>query len=204
MSGIAEAATQTTEGYRAQFVHSECHAGITVRAAWLTMIVFFVACSSGTVGGSGVGGGATDAGTVVTINFDELPQATVVGTQYAPRVTFSGSGQVLAKQWRTDTQHSTPNFVCVANCVGDLTIDFGQPVNGVHFRMIGVDTSGSAATLKVTARGLMTTQPITGAGSFTQPLPVDLSNKVGVTRLEIVSVTDPYGVGFDDLVFTVP
>jgi hypothetical protein len=145
----------------------------------------------------------------VTINFDDLSNKTKVTTQYATHATFSSNTGVDVIAFDPSSWpfgQSPPNFICGGSqCTGDLFVDFAKPVRNLRFRAIGADKTGQVATLHVFQGSTAEpAQHLDGKGDDTVPVDVDLSSFTGVTRLEVVSITDPGGLGLDDLVFDFP
>jgi len=149
------------------------------------------------------------------INFDDLPAGTIVTDQF-PIAQFSGDpaypNQVIAS-----TDASTPNSIGAPTPQADggqpngnpyihpLYVDFTIPVNDLHFVQMRDDAAGGTtiAQVRVFERGsLSATVPIYSTGGVFTPGDVDLSAYQDVTRIEIVNVTDPAGLLYDDFRFT--
>jgi len=143
-----------------------------------------------------------------TIDFDALPNGTIVTTQY-PGVTFSSSaGHDVVTTAQSATYHTTePNFICSGvgagiTCVDPVYLDFSTAVSGLSFLAVGDDTSGIIGTASVFAGAtLLGSVDIVGDGVVSgTPMMIDLSAFSGITRLEITT-TDPAGLGYDDFTF---
>jgi hypothetical protein len=104
---------------------------------------------------------------------------------------------------------SAPNMICVGvlaggGCNQDLYVDFTKPVRKLKFVGVGVQDSGTVAVAHLFAGATELGQAnITGQGTDTKPAVADLSAYTGVTRLEVVMVTDAAGLEWDDFEFEV-
>jgi hypothetical protein len=188
--------------------------------------LLFAACSGdqaapgndgGGGGDSGVGGDFASAGgdlagtfTPVIINFDDVPLGTHVTNQYATHATFSSDPGCYCRASNDGgLASSQPNYIltfytCPTGPTASVFVDFAKPVSGLSFKGIGVNNTGKVATINiVTAAGKQSTD-LMGQGTALTPLPVDLSSYSGVTRLEVVNITDLQGMGFDDFAFQFP
>jgi hypothetical protein len=80
---------------------------------------------------------------------------------------------------------------------------FTRPARDVRFNACGVNDSGKVFTVRVHRSGQPVMElEIMGEGNGTVPLRVDLSALGDITRLELVALTDSYGVGWDDFTFS--
>ena len=139
------------------------------------------------------------------INFDALPDRTVVTNQY-PEATFSSSAGYSNYTYDIsgagDIFNSPPNILCTdsastgtLDCVNDTHIDFTVPVNNLTFWAIEANYGGVAAEFNVFENGTFSqTVPLYGrdgpGNSF-----VDLGGFINVTRVEIVNIIDdPTGI----------
>ena len=95
---------------------------------------------------------------------------------------------------------------CVVNKIERTHIvDFTKPVRNLRFHAIGVNDTGSAATITVLQSGMAAmTQPLNGMGDLNTPVEVDLSSFMAVTRVEVGTITDGGGLGLDDFSFDFP
>jgi hypothetical protein len=142
------------------------------------------------------------------VDFDDLSNGDVVTNQYAGLgVTFSSSAgaQVLATAQNLGS--SLPNFICSGrggqiNCVDDVYVDFASAISGLTFLSIGANNVGDVGDVRVFAGAiLLGTVDIMADGTPFTPDLVDLGAFLGITRIEIVGVTDAAGLGFDDFTF---
>jgi len=141
----------------------------------------------------------------VSIDFDNLPNATAVTNQY-PQLTLSSATGLnnstlnLAATFKT----SVPNILCTPGCDEPTYIDFTRPARDVKFKAVGVNDTNQVFTVRVHRQGLPVTRlEYTGQGLPYEPLLVDLSALGDITRVELVEITDTAGVGWDDFSFTV-
>ncbi len=150
---------------------------------------------------------AAPAGAVV-INFDNLGNGVVVTNQY-PEATFSS---IAGSQVLTTAQalgSSLPNFICSGvngsiNCSDPVYVDFTNPVSNLSFVAVGDNQFGPNATVNVFAgANFLGSVNSVGDNVFLTTYTIDLSAFSGVTRIEIVNVIDPGGLGFDDFTFDV-
>ena len=61
-----------------------------------------------------------------------------------------------------------------------------------------------AAMLGIFHSGGFTELNVTGNGNFTDPIEIDLSAYSDVNSVELFAITDEFGLGIDNLAFTVP
>jgi hypothetical protein len=142
------------------------------------------------------------------IDFDDLPQLTVVTNQY-PEATFSGD-PAFPNMVIPSTDGSQPNSIGAPTNGGNpfnhpLYVDFTSPANNLRFLQIRDDASAGTviAQVRVFTNGNLTaTVPIQSTGQTFTPGEVNLSAYQNVTRIEIVNVTDPAGILYDDFFFT--
>jgi hypothetical protein len=77
-------------------------------------------------------------------------------------------------------------------------------VSGLTFLAIGVDDNGTVALVDVYVNNAFsTTVNVTGNASPQSPDLVDLTAFSNVTSIEIHTLTDSFGIGWDDFTFTV-
>jgi hypothetical protein len=144
------------------------------------------------------------------INFDDVPDATVITNQY-PGATFSSDpGSVVETTAQPAyTQISQPNFICTftggaIDCSHDVFVTFASPVSGLSFLSTGANDAGPAqGNVDVFESGVLAgSVPIPGIGAFLTAQFIDLSAFHHVTSIEIDHVIDPFGLGYDDFKFT--
>ncbi len=143
----------------------------------------------------------------IAINFDALATGVVVNTQFAAATFSSQSGY---ENWTVARSqgNSLPNAIATGPASGgtdgthDTCIDFPCPVASLTFKGIGIDDSGTVATVNVFELGVQTaTVPVTGLGTPSVPVRVDLTWYHNVTRIEIVAIADSGGIAWDDFRF---
>lgn len=132
----------------------------------------------------------------VHIHFDDLEGGTPVRDQYGDVVTFDdGSGTAYSA---LGLATSPPYYLCCSSSVG---LDFARPVSDLTVFMTGANNSGVASIARVfTSDGTYEVE-LVGTGSYSDQIPIDLTEFEEVTRLELQS-NDPFGVGWDDFRFT--
>ncbi len=155
-----------------------------------------------------VGTGAQPTSTVpILINFDLLPPATVVDTQF-PEVTFASEPDVEVQTASVFFAPSPPNIICTVpvfggnTCVSELSLFFVAPVDLLLFEVAGAKGAGQIAEVEVFElfSGIPTAiVPI--LNDFTTPLLVDLSTFSGVTAIKVKAISDPAGLGYDNFSF---
>lgn len=150
---------------------------------------------------------SVDVGDRVVIGFNDLAVGTVVTDQYAfarfsadPGKTNKVIAQTLNSHGNllsTDPPNPSPQ-----NWNNNLYVDFNLPVNGLKFTMIGAHQTGVVAQVRVFEHGTYAaTASLIGLGNVYTPAPQDLTRFRGVTRIEIVNITDIYGLWWDDFSF---
>lgn len=143
----------------------------------------------------------------LVIDFDDLADTTAVTTQY-PTATFSSDAGFVNWTTAQDLGSSLPNFICTGpdtggiDCLHSTKVDFTDPVNSLSFLAIGVDDTGSVASVDVFENGAyVATEAVFGAGDSSTPIFVDLSAYTSVTTVLIHTITDSAGIGWDDFRF---
>lgn len=143
------------------------------------------------------------------IDFDALADGAVITNQFAG-VVFSSTVDAENKATNQPSYNgSMPNFLCTGpvgggvDCAGETIVDFSAPVNALSFQGMGInDVSANVAQVDVFTNGVFaSTITVAGNAEGFNPVLVDLSAFVGVTRLRIHSITDGGGVGWDTFRF---
>jgi hypothetical protein len=141
--------------------------------------------------------------TSVLINFDDLSEFTTVTNQY-PSVIFSAGSCDGVSTLVRNLGTSPANIVCTGSCGAGLKVDFVKTVSGLTFYAVGSDSTGVVALIDVYQNGNLTaTVNIQGNAEPTTPILVDLSAYPNISKIQVKSVTDAYGLGWDDFSFTV-
>lgn len=139
----------------------------------------------------------------VLINFDDYSGE--ITNQYQRDAIFSTtSGKAnVTLSFADYFQSSKPNILCgTSSCAEPTYVDFKNPVSNLTFLSVGVNNTGKVADVNVYVRGAKAaTVPLTGMGMATTPVIVDLSMYADITRIEIASITDFQGIGYDDFRF---
>jgi hypothetical protein len=143
----------------------------------------------------------------IVLDFDALATGVVVNTQY-PAATFSAPTGYENWTVALNAGTSQPNVICTGtsggaiDCTHDTYVDFRCPVASLTLRAVGVDDSGTVASVNVFVDGVLAdTVSIEGKGDPTTPVPVNLTAYPDVTRIELVNVTDTGGIAWDDFQF---
>lgn len=86
----------------------------------------------------------------------------------------------------------------------DIYIDFTVAANNVSLNVLADNERGVVANLMVTHAGGTSTIDVIGNANISDAMPIDLAAFTDVTRIELVNITDEFGLSIDDLVFDVP
>jgi hypothetical protein len=87
---------------------------------------------------------------------------------------------------------------------GDIYMDFTVAANNLSLDILADNDSGIIAMLGVYHAGGFTELNVSGNGNFSDPIETDLSSYMDITRIELFAITDEFGLGIDNLAFTVP
>lgn len=146
----------------------------------------------------------------VVINFDNLPTGVAITNQYQQYVTFSSTSNTVVTGYAYNSA-SWPNLLSRANGFGinrfaDLSVNFTQPVNNLSFKVIGIHNYSPVAVIDYYVNGTLNrTINLTGCGYYCDvtvvPANLGINN---ITKVVIRNIVDPYGIDFDDFVFTPP
>jgi hypothetical protein len=162
---------------------------------------------------------------IITINFDNLPNATVVTNQYTD-VTFGSIPGEVIMTWANNPpfQGSAPNLICTGttapltlDCENNIILTFSVPVSNISFTAYGNQNADgtSFATADVFQNNSPTpTQVVPLLVSHTPHTPAicgstpdcvgdpQTLNFTNITQLQIVNNNDPNGTAYDDFSFT--
>jgi hypothetical protein len=145
--------------------------------------------------------------TAGVVDFDNLVGGTAVTSQF-PGVAFSSSPGFENRAIESTITSSPPNGICTAAvtggfvCTAETIVEFASPVDEVSFFAYGVNDTGVVARLEVFQNGVSSGSiDVVGAGNPSVPVPLDLREFSGVTRLRIHDISDSYGIGWDDFAF---
>ncbi len=143
----------------------------------------------------------------IAIDFDALTLGSVVTSQYAD-ATFSAESGHENLVVAATAGASAPHMLATAPIGGlpdgshSTIVDFPCPVASLSFAAIGVDSVGTAATVDVWSAGILAGSiDVAGTGTPGVPVRIDLTSFTEVTRLEIRSIADVGGIGWDDFLF---
>jgi len=143
--------------------------------------------------------------THVVINFDELTSDTPVTNQYATHALFTTDSVPATADAAVEVGQSEPNFLIAGSAfdtMHPLYVDFTTPVSNLRFNALAIEDTGTIATVRVlSGTNLLGTVDVQGKGTDRTPVPVDVSAYDGVTRIEVVDITDLYGIDYDDFAF---
>jgi hypothetical protein len=99
---------------------------------------------------------------------------------------------------------SPPNFITTApDTQGQVTMEFTQPASNLSFYFVGLDTlSGQFGLADIYVNGSFAfTNTLNGVFNSTGGF--SLPSTTNITKIIIYGLTDPAGVGIDDLTFTI-
>lgn len=139
------------------------------------------------------------------IDFDDLDSVTVVTDQYNG-MTFSSDTGHENVTVLSESAASAPNILCTRaiggflNCDRATIIDFDPPVTGLSFDCIGINSTGSICKLEVQHAGGTKLSKINASGGVSK-MTVHLEEYLNVTRVRLYSISDPYGLGWDNFRF---
>jgi hypothetical protein len=156
----------------------------------------------------------------VTINFDDLPEnmsglptplpfpavynnnehATFSTEPGAQLIYFSEAQEVGTSPPNTLTSAEDPNDFPYSF---DIYVDFTKTIDNLTFTVSSDNDSGVIGKVRVyhAQSVIADVVDIVGDGNFTTLISVDLSAYEKVSRIEIVEVTDTFGLSYDDFNF---
>jgi len=152
----------------------------------------------------------------VTVDFDDQPGGfnppAVTDGMFSPYVTFSTETDhtLLIFSGSGFTGGSDPNALTAAESVGsssfdsDIYISFTDPAQNVSLDILSDNDSGIIGAINIFHAGGVSRLDVVGNGNFNDPISTDLSLYTDVTRVELVDVTDEFGLSIDNLVFDAP
>ena len=143
----------------------------------------------------------------IKIDFDALAAGVVVTNQF-PAATFSAPSGFDNWTAAVNGGSSQPNVLMTGPDTGatdgleETDVDFPCAVASLTFRGVGIDGTGTVASVNVYEGGVLTANvPVTGLGDPATPVRVDLTAFGNVTRIEITAITDAGGIAWDDFSF---
>ncbi|MFG0245606.1 MAG: hypothetical protein ACF8MF_06095 [Phycisphaerales bacterium JB052] len=152
----------------------------------------------------------------VTVDFDDQPGGffppEVTDGLFSPYVTFSTEADhvLLIFSGSGTVGGSNPNNLTAAESVdassfnSDIYMDFTDAAQNLSLDILADNDTGVIAAINVFHAGGMATVDIIGNGDFSDPINTDLSSYTDVTRIELVNITDEFGLSIDNLVFDAP
>lgn len=151
----------------------------------------------------------------VTVNFDDqqggFPPVVTDGL-FSPYATFSTTQDSVLLIFNNSSfvGGTDPNNLSAATSPAgpsfdsDIYIDFNLAVQNLSFNILADNDVGLIALLNVHHGGGLEVVEVIGNGNFNDAVALDLSAYADVTRVELVNVTDEFGLSIDDLVFDYP
>ena len=83
-----------------------------------------------------------------------------------------------------------------------MFVDFTTPVNNLSFTVSSDNDAGKIAEIRIDYDGDQVFQiGVLGNGDFTDAILMDLSTYVDISPVEIVNITDTFGLSYDDFQF---
>ena len=139
-----------------------------------------------------------------TIDFDDVPNDTVITTQYAG-VTFSSDPGLDVVTYALAFLYPTslPNVIAAGTGADPVYIDFAPPVDSVQLAVADVHNSGPVIDINVFENGILAgTETVIGDGNSTTVHTADLTAYSNVTRIEVINTTmGADNIIYDDLVY---
>ena len=176
-----------------------------------------VALISGIVAGATLVPAVSAQLQTVTINFDDQPGGiappALTDGLFSPHATFSTADDsvLLIFAGAGFVGGSAPNVLTAAlsqtaaDFDSDIYIDFTVAANNVSLLVVADNDVGFIGSLMVTHHaGGISQLDLFGNGDITDGIPLDLSQFRDVTRIQLVTIADEFGLAIDNLVFDVP
>ena len=140
------------------------------------------------------------------IDFEQFNDGDLIGT--VGNATFTSNNNVEVYAFGGAFAQSGVNTIAPdaggGSFNGDLFVDFTSAVNNLSFWSGGDDFNVIQATINVFVNGLFDSAvSLIGDGNAGTTDFHDLSAFSNVTRIEIVNVTDPAGLVYDDFMFDI-
>jgi MYXO-CTERM domain-containing protein len=152
----------------------------------------------------------------VTINFDDQPGGiappVVTDGQFSPHASFSTeAGHVmLIFSGAGFVGGSVPNVLTAAESVtaenfdSDIYVDFTVAAQNLTLDILADNDRGVVAALRVVHGGGVSMVDVIGNANLTDRIAMDLSGFADVSRVELIDITDEFGLAIDNLQFDVP
>lgn len=141
----------------------------------------------------------------------EVPESAPLPSGYSPFATFStdpGAGLHYFSGGHAVGSSAPNNITAAVNPDAfpydeNLYVDFVAPVNNLSFTVSSDNDSGKIATVRAFYAGSLSVElDVLGNGDPTDAIDVDLSGYQDVTRIEVIDITDTYGLSYDDFKFS--
>lgn len=149
--------------------------------------------------------------TPITINFDNLPNNTVITNQYFSQygVTFSSGNPSLPLHTQQACNLcapiTPPNFACTwPDISGQVIVEFSRPVSNLSFIILASDAFFNQFALLDVYRNGAFSNTFGISGNGTSNVGVTLGTMNSITKIVIRNINDAAGVGFDNFTFTLP
>ncbi len=91
-----------------------------------------------------------------------------------------------------------------SNFNGDIYMNFTSAVNNVSLDVLADNDFGTIATISVAHAGGVSFYDVIGNGDFSDAVQFDFSDLSDVTSIELYGIIDEFGLGIDNLAFSVP
>ena len=151
----------------------------------------------------------------VTIDFDDQPGGlppVVTDGLFSSHATFSTTNDSVLLIFNNSSfvGGTDPNNLSAAlspnasTFNSDIYVDFTQAVQNLSLNILADNSTGVIASLTIYHVDGIASLDILGNGDFTDPIHMDLSGYFAITHIELVNITDEFGLSIDDLVFDIP
>lgn len=131
---------------------------------------------------------------------DVSPHATFSTSVDAGLYYFSGAEAVGTSPLNNITAAVDPNAFPYS---APLLIEFTTPVNNFSFTVSSDNDTGKIAEIRIDYDGDQVSQvDVLGNGDFSDAILMDLSIYPNVTSVEVVNITDTFGLSYDDFRFS--
>ena len=153
----------------------------------------------------------------VRIDFDRFPDGTavpnntIIADQYlaADGVRFYSDNPFTSVHTSQScgfcSTTSLPNFIWTApNITGQTIVEFTQPASNLSFSIIGIDVFFDQFAVIDVYRNNSPYGSLAVFGNGTTTKGINFVGLDNITKIVIRSISDPFGIGFDDFSFNVP
>ncbi len=127
------------------------------------------------------------------------PHATFSTSADAGLYYFSGADAVGSSPLNNITAAVDPNAFPFS---APLLVDFTAPVNNLSFTVSSDNDTGKIAEIRIDYDGDQVSQvDVMGNGDFSDAILMDLSTFKNISSVEVVNITDTFGLSYDDFRF---